>query len=338
MADQPAGPVARSFKVYDFAALSRREPNRQQPGDRLDAQFSNLIDAVNGLARTVELQADAIVKLGVRPGVRAGSDPAGNPLADPLEGPQVLGPNAGGPYATDQQGATATSADYAQVAIAWAENMPWTIPGNILAINAISGNHWSSRWWADRAQELLSVLMVGGLAMTQEDMPVSAVNTFAAPLAQIPADADTTMVLFVNGRAFFPGSFAVSPPGSANIIWTDPHFSVAPGDQVIARYRYSVGVPPSAGYAAISLYYLAVQGQTAFPLSELDCFAVSYALKPTSVVHVYRNGLRLMAYGGPSAPGGYSLSGDVVTLAWAAGENESVVVDVWEKYPQEASL
>src|SRR4029077_9866928 len=63
----------------------------------------------------------------------------------------VLGPNAGGFYASDDAGATATSADYAQVSIEWAEHLPDVIPPNILAINAISGQHWSSRWWALRA-------------------------------------------------------------------------------------------------------------------------------------------------------------------------------------------
>ena len=76
----------------------------------------------------------------------------------PLEGENVLGPNAGGPYAGDVQGATATSADYAQVSIDWAEFMPTTIPPNILAINAITGDHWSSRWWATKAQNAFGML------------------------------------------------------------------------------------------------------------------------------------------------------------------------------------
>ena len=57
----------------------------------------------------------------------------------------LLGVNTGGPYAGDDAGATATSADYAQVSIEWAEHLPDTIPPNILATsNAISGEHWSS--------------------------------------------------------------------------------------------------------------------------------------------------------------------------------------------------
>ena len=39
-----------------------------------------------------------------------------------------LGYGAGGFYASDDAGAAAISADYAQVAIEWAEHMPDTIP------------------------------------------------------------------------------------------------------------------------------------------------------------------------------------------------------------------
>ena len=42
--------------------------------------------------------------------------------------------------------------DYSILAQAWAEHMPDTIPPNILAVMNITGDHWSSRWWAHRAQ------------------------------------------------------------------------------------------------------------------------------------------------------------------------------------------
>ena len=45
------------------------------------------------------------------------------------------------------------SADYAQVAIEWAEHMPDTIPPNILAINAITGEHWSSPLVGDAGRQ-----------------------------------------------------------------------------------------------------------------------------------------------------------------------------------------
>ena len=52
--------------------------------------------------------------------------------------------------------AAATAQDWAQVSIEWAEHMPDTIPPNVLATTGLSGNHWSSRWWASQAALTLS--------------------------------------------------------------------------------------------------------------------------------------------------------------------------------------
>ena len=45
--------------------------------------------------------------------------------------------------------------DWSWVSVEWAEHMPDTIPPNILATNGITGEHWSSRWWAHRAGEIV---------------------------------------------------------------------------------------------------------------------------------------------------------------------------------------
>jgi hypothetical protein len=41
--------------------------------------------------------------------------------------------------------------DYGVLTQAWAEHMPDTIPPNILAVMGVTGDHWSSRWWANKA-------------------------------------------------------------------------------------------------------------------------------------------------------------------------------------------
>jgi hypothetical protein len=72
----------------------------------------------------------------------------------------VLYPQAGGFAGAGQDaGAVAVSADYAQVSIEWAEHMPDPIPANILAVTGVTGQHWSSRWWAAKANEAF-----GGIA------------------------------------------------------------------------------------------------------------------------------------------------------------------------------
>ena len=40
---------------------------------------------------------------------------------------------------------------YARLAGAWAEHMPGSIPPDVLAAMSITGEHWSSRWWANQA-------------------------------------------------------------------------------------------------------------------------------------------------------------------------------------------
>ena len=55
---------------------------------------------------------------------------------------------AGGNVATLSASA---AEDWAEVAMEWAEHMPDTLPANILASSAVSGDHWSARWWANQA-------------------------------------------------------------------------------------------------------------------------------------------------------------------------------------------
>jgi hypothetical protein len=306
---------ARPVQVYDFTAFSRRTPTQQQPGDRIDAQFREHADciakiqqALDDLAQSAALQA--------------------KPKEPTLPTP-MLGPNTGGFFAGDDAGATATAADFAQVAIAWAENMPWTIPGNILAVNAISGDHWSSRWWANKAANLLAALEAGGLGVTAEQVTVTAANTLAQ-LINPPVDASTTMQVIVNGRVF---SGCVSPPpftvAGKLVTWASTAITIGMTDEVVARYRYAVTPVASAKVPAISLYYLATQGQQNFLLSTPDRFALSYVLDEGSKVQVSRNGLRLMPDDG-SGKGGFAVANNVVMLLWPAGADETVIVDVWE--------
>jgi hypothetical protein len=58
--------------------------------------------------------------------------------------------------ANDAAKASNIAQDYAVLAAAWAEHMPDTIPPNILAANDITGDHWSARWWANRAEAIVN--------------------------------------------------------------------------------------------------------------------------------------------------------------------------------------
>jgi hypothetical protein len=148
--------------------------------------------------------------------------------------------NAGGPYAGDDAGATATSADYAQVSIEWAEHMPDTIPPNVLAINAISGDHWSSRWWANRAAQIVSGLapLPSGIAPMTEALSITGTNA-VSNLQHAPYGAVT---LFYNGQAFTSldpaPAFTVA---GQTINWTSTAWSLIPGQSLVAQYFYATG-------------------------------------------------------------------------------------------------
>jgi hypothetical protein len=155
----------------------------------------------------------------------------------------ALGPNAGGFYAGDDKGATAVSSDYAQVAIEWAEHMPDAIPPDILAINAITGDHWSSRWWANRAAQIVSSVgapgtIPGSQGVFTEALTVTAMNT-CANLAYTPAGP---VLLVVNGMSFLPVG-STSPPFTVTgktINWLSSIYSLIPGQtDVAAWYPYA---------------------------------------------------------------------------------------------------
>lgn len=64
--------------------------------------------------------------------------------------------------ANHAEGDAALAEDWGQVSFAWAEHMPDTIPPNILATMGITGDHWSSRWWANKAAQTVQVRVVVG--------------------------------------------------------------------------------------------------------------------------------------------------------------------------------
>ena len=178
----------------------------------------------------------------------------------------ILGPNAGGFYAGDEKGATATAADFADVAINWAEYMPTgsgtdTIPPNILAINAISGDHWSSRWWANRSANAFGMLAWWYMGAWPGPPPSTPLTPTGQPI----------------------------PPGAM-------YFNTGLGMMLV--WNGSSWVPLAQGPAKAttsSLYYLAAAGQTVFPLSVADRFGHTFAFNQTATEGLQGlvNGVRL---------------------------------------------
>jgi hypothetical protein len=203
-----------------------------------------------------------------------------------------LGYGAGGFYASDDAGAAAVSADYAQVAIEWAEHLPDTIPPNILAINSISGQHWSSRWWALRAASAFGALAWMYLGASAGPPPSTPLTPTGQPIPPGAMYFDSTlgMMLVWNGSSWVP--LAQGP----------------------------------AKATTSSLYYLATAGQTVFPLSVADRFGHVFAFNQTATEGLQGlvNGVRLE----PTVDFTVDTVASTVTFARGLAANAIVTFDI----------
>ena len=64
-------------------------------------------------------------------------------------------------YVTDSQDwddASSEAQAWAESSRLWAEHMPDTLPDNALKVMDVTGDHWSSRWWANQAANAFGAL------------------------------------------------------------------------------------------------------------------------------------------------------------------------------------
>lgn len=114
---------------YSFTSFQVNNPTAPPPGDKLDSEH----------AQTARVISDVIAWVGTS--LNSDGSLKAQPKFDP---PPIVGADS-----------TAAASDYATLAAAWAEHMPDTIPPNILAFMDVTGDHWSSRWWANYAAQLV---------------------------------------------------------------------------------------------------------------------------------------------------------------------------------------
>lgn len=145
MAEQPVhrqpAPPRRERSFTDFQV---HHPRASLPGDWVDGEFARTHQA---LAATLEWAS-----------VSLRSDGSLNPEA------VRLALNGHAPKGIDNSANDAAlgdvvAQDYAVLSRAWAEYLPDTIPPNILASNDITGDHWSSRWWANHAAQIVQGIL-----------------------------------------------------------------------------------------------------------------------------------------------------------------------------------
>ena len=204
----------------------------------------------------------------------------------------VLGPNVGGPFGVDKDGAEATAQDWSQVSIEWAEHMPDTIPPNILAMKAMTGEHWSARWWATRAAGAAGMLAWWYLGAWPDPGPPT--TPFTDTGEPIPVGA---------------------------MYWNTTHNVL----MVWSGSAWVSTLPGTSKTVTASLYYHGAAGQTVFPLSVLDLYNHTFGYDQDIT-----EGTQVIVGGDRVEPSAFSINTvtSVITLNAPVSAGTLVVFDI----------
>jgi hypothetical protein len=191
----------------------------------------------------------------------------------------------------DAQGAAALAQDYAVVTQAWAEHMPDPIPPNILAVMGITGDHWSSRWWANQAAAAFGALTSLYL------------GAFPAPPTQTPT-----------GQPIPIGAIYFNTTTNQPYVWT--------GTGWVPFYAPTKAV-------TLSLAYSANGSQTTFPLTTVDLAGNTYTMNATTPepLDVFVNGVRLLL-NQPAGVGDWNVNATTSTVTLVAAPRAGSVVQM----------
>lgn len=194
-----------------------------------------------------------------------------------------------GNAANHAAGDAALASNWGIVSRDWAEHMPDTIPPNTLAVMGVSGDHWSSRWWANRA----------GAAVG------SFLNVYLGASATPPvANADGTPLMI--------GAIYYNTTTHLPYVWTGTDWEVfyAPAKTV-----------------QMTLVYSAAAAQTNFPLTTLDLAGHSWIISGTlpEPVDVHVDGLLLREQ---EAGGLWHLDAPTSTVVFTTGRTLGQIVAI----------
>jgi hypothetical protein len=162
----------------------------------------------------------------------------------------------------------------------WAEHMPDTLPDNALKVMDVTGDHWSSRWWANQAANAFGMLT--SLYLGAHPLPPTTNN---------------------NGGPIQIGSIYYDTTTGQAMVWD--------GSQWVSFY----GVE-RAGLA--TRWYLATAGQTAFPLTSADLHGATYTMNATTPegIDPHVNGIKLMPLASGSSEGDFTVNAATSTITF----------------------
>lgn len=173
------GPLSLALST-SFTALSTNNPTAQQPGGALDAEFNNLYRALKLIVAFL--------------GVSLGAD--GTLLTAAVEAAVALA--SGSSSSGTVNVADAPSAASALLAQAWAEYLPGELPAGTLASTGVTGDHFSSRWWANAAAQL---------GLTAEQVVASMIAAFNLELQGQIASGSLTLAVAPTVAPLTPFAF-----------------------------------------------------------------------------------------------------------------------------------
>jgi hypothetical protein len=163
-------------------------------------------------------------------------------------------------YANDAIYARNQAQDYAVLSAHWAEYMPDTIPPNILAVMGITGEHWSSRWWAHRAGDIVREEI--------KELCRFFIGAYVSPPSACP-----------HGDPLVPGTMYWNTAEEAMYVWT--------GDE-----WQRVAIPTTGDLQEFQ--YLSIAGQDVFGGVDIFGRTPQDLTNRNANVNVYLNGVRLL--------------------------------------------
>jgi hypothetical protein len=177
--------------------------------------------------------------------------------------------------ANDADGSEAVCVDYGVLTQAWAEYMPDTIPPNILAVMDVTGDHWSSRWWANNAAQIVTDASGEAVCAIQSYW----LGAFANP------PTHTTCGDPVSPGAMYWNTTSQTTQVYDGVLW---HDVVQPAPATVSEYLYLPATPTTVftgvDYHGNTMVLDAVNAEIAVYLNGVKLLAVlDYTITSSSV-------------------------------------------------------
>jgi hypothetical protein len=193
---------------------------------------------------------------------------------------------------SDWDDAESSAQAWADSSRLWAEHMPDTLPDNALKVMDITGDHWSSRWWANQAANAFGQL--------------TSLYLGAHPVPPVTNN---------NGGPIQIGSIYYDTTTDQAYVWDG------------SQWQSFYGVQRAG---IMTLWYLATANQTAFPTSAADLHGKTFTIDATKPegVDPHVNGVKLMPLAAGSPDGDYTLSGSTITFLRPLRAGDIVGIDI----------